>query len=106
MANQTLTLTLWAGGRRASGISPGAVEETETLSVTLPVGFLLTDNPIVGLANALMVTLIETTGHADNGIPSIAFSATAPEVVITNQGGAGTTSVWHVTVENPHSING
>ena len=108
MANQVLTATIWVGNqRRCSGISPGAVEETETLSITLPAGFVGTNNPILGLANALDVNVYETTGHATEGAPwRMAFSATAPQVVITNLGAAGTTSVWFVIIKNPHSIDG
>lgn len=107
MANQTLTATLWTGNqRRCSGISPGAIEETETLSITLPAGFVTTNNPITGLANALEVHILETTGNADNAPWKVAFSATAPQVVITALGGASTSSVPFVMIYNPHSICG
>lgn len=107
MANQVLTLTLWTGNqRRASGISPGAVEETETLSITYPAGFVTTDNPIQGLANAMSIELQETTGNADNGGYKIAWAATAPQCVITVNGGTNTTSILFVIIRNPHSIDG
>lgn len=107
MANQTLTPTLWTGNvRRCSGISPGAIEETETLSITYPAGFVTTNNPITGLANAMSIEIQETTGHADSAPWRIAWSATAPQCVITALGGAGTTSVPLVIIRNPHSIDG
>ncbi len=108
MADHPVTATLVSAGARACEAVVAGVADTDTVSITLPVGFVKTANPLAefgaGIPRYDVTVTPENADLVEASFYMIVWSVAAPELVLFFRAtGVGATAQLYILIKNLHS---